>query len=66
MKAHDLARRLLAGPDVPAVVPIYDDQDREQPVEVRTAEPLPRPIRWYDTHSTPRHEPAVELTIADD
>jgi hypothetical protein len=66
MKAHDLAEQLLAGPDVPAVIPVYDDQDREQHVEVRATEPLPKTRRWYDTNSTPRQEPAIELTIADD
>ena len=34
MKAHDLAHQLLAGPDLPAVVPTYDEQDNEAHVEV--------------------------------
>jgi hypothetical protein len=66
LKAHDLGHELLDGPDVPAVVPTYDDQDREQHVEVRTTEPLPECDSWYDTNSTPRQDPAVEVTIADD
>ena len=66
MKAHDLAHQLLAGPDLPAVVPTYDEQDNEAHVEVRSSEPLPTPRRWYDTDSTPRRDPAVELSTADE
>jgi hypothetical protein len=66
MKAHDVARLLLAGPDVTVVVATYDDQDHEQHVEVRTCKPLPDHYRWYDTNSHTRHDPAVALTASDD
>jgi hypothetical protein len=65
MNAHDLAHLLLAGPDLPAVVPTYDDQDRELYVEVRATESLPEDDCWYDTNSTLRRDPAVELCTAE-
>jgi hypothetical protein len=65
MKAHELAHQLLDGPDVPAVVPTYDDQDRELHVEVRNSEMLLKLSSWYDTKSIVRRDPVVELTIAD-
>jgi hypothetical protein len=50
MKAHDLARQFLAGPDDPAVVPTCDEEDLEQHVEVRASEPASEHDRcWYDT-----------------
>jgi hypothetical protein len=46
MNTHDFPHQLLAGTDVPAVVPIDDDQDHETYIEVRIVQPLPEPIRW--------------------
>jgi hypothetical protein len=66
VKAHDLARQLLAGPDNPTVVPTYDDQDHEQHVEVTSIDPLPARRRWYDTDSARRQDPAVKLNTADE
>ena len=66
MKTHQLGRLLIDGPDVPAVVPTYDDQDRELRVEVRSAQPLPPSDIWLDAEGTPQPGPTVEIIIADD
>jgi hypothetical protein len=65
MKAHDLAYELLAGPDVTAVVPTYDEDDHERHVEVTASELLPEVHNgWFDTNSALSDEPAVEISTA--
>ena len=66
MNTHELADQLLTGPDVPAVVPAYDDEDEEQHVEVTTSEPLPEGDRWFDSSGFPHDDPAVAIRTSDD
>jgi len=62
MRAHELARQLLAGPDLPVVIATYDDRDELQHHEAVKCSEIPEHYRWYDSSSFPRHESAVALS----
>ena len=62
MKAHELARQLMAGPDVPVVILSYDDEDHRVANEAVTCNEYPSHHRWYDSNKFHRHETAIALS----
>jgi hypothetical protein len=62
MNAHDLARELLAGPDLPVVVAKGELGDREEVDFVDEFIPELGLQKWWPSGmAAPRDDPAVEL-----
>lgn len=61
MTAHELAKALLTGPDLPVIISTGEMGDLEEVISIDHHIPKDGLRRWSDTHWVKHDEPALEL-----